>query len=107
MTVRSYTNPSVSLTSPEEGSYFTQYQQIHISVSARHDNGIRVLRLFLNDTLRFSLDGHSSVDYQFTNIELNTAGSTKIKIEAEARNTSTLGADSISVNVEGIVVGKK
>ena len=107
VTVRSYTNPVLSLLSPAEGAYYTQYQRIPVEVSATHDNGIRVIRLFVNDTLRASLDGSANMEYRFENVLLNLAGPTEIKVAAEANTTGALSQDSVRVHVEGIVPGKR
>jgi len=107
ITVRSYINPVISIQSPLGGQFFTQYQRIPVAVSASHDNGIRALRLFTNDTLRASLDGSAAQSYLFQNVLLGVAGQMEIKIEAVANTTDAVNADSVFINVEGIVPGKK
>jgi hypothetical protein len=107
VTVRSYVNPMVALRAPRDGIYFTQFQQINVEASASHENGIEALHLFVNDTLRSTLAGQTSSGYVFEQVLLGQSGLCKLKVEAEARTTGVVGKDSVTVHVEGIVIGKR
>jgi len=107
LTVRSYTNPAVSITSITTGEYFTQYEVLNITATAIHDNGIRTVKLYLNNGLYSTHDGHSQNRYTFNDVQLETAGSVEIRIVAEARTTSSIGSDTVTIQVEGIILGKK
>ena len=106
VTVRSWADPAVSLYSPSPGEYYAQYTRIDILAQATHDNGIRALRLFINDDLKMTLGGHAAAEYAFQEIELDEAGPAEIRVEAEANTTGAMGVDIVTVNVEGIVIGK-
>ena len=104
VTVIEPTIPIVKILAPENGGYFVQGQEISINVEARHSNGINKLRLYINEIFTQELGGQSSVNYSFSFVP-DTAylGETELEVEALANFTGTIGTDSISVNIEGIL----
>jgi len=109
ITVRSLENPLTEIISPKKGEFVVQYNDIVINASAQHDNGIQQVRLYINDILRNNLGGHSSEFYQFTYrlSEAEPSGDLEIKVIATANVTGSEGRDSVTVIVEGIILGKE
>ena len=104
--VVSPTKPYVNITSPNNGDYFVQYENIEIQAIAYHQNDILEIRLFINDSLKQNFSGHPSENYSF-NYELSDyTGDTEIKVQAVS-TYGYIGKDSILIKVEGIIPGKK
>lgn len=104
VTVIEPTIPIVEISSPEDGDYFVQGQEIPIEVEARHSNGINKVRLFVRDNLLIEKSGNPSNNYLFTfTPDSSYLGEAVIKLEAIANFTAASGIDSISIFVEGIL----
>ena len=107
ITVRSLDKPIVAILSPVEGAFLVQYETVTIEADAFHDNGISTVEFFINDISIDLVDGNHTTSYSHDWVIESTAGPTEIKVEAKARITSTISADSILVSVEGVIPGKK
>jgi len=107
ITVRSYVNPYVQILSPKNGAYVIQYSDVTIKARAQHNNGIHLVNFYVNDSLLARLSGGPNDEYNFTFPLAVSAGNAKLKVEAIANTTATIGKDSITVSVEGIILGKK
>ena len=107
LTVLSLVAPLVNILSPEPDDYLVQYQNLTIHTEIIHPLGIYQAILVVNDTLSIEvISGNSSESYNFTWKVNVGAGTAEIKIIAEANRTGAIGADSINVNIEGVVPGK-
>ncbi|GAB4377786.1 MAG: hypothetical protein Kow0042_26000 [Calditrichia bacterium] len=107
ITVLDLVNPVVDIKSPSEDSYITQFRSFKIRAEAVHKNGIKEVRLYINDAFIKYLNALSNNLYETTFTADSTyVGKTEIKVEAEANIVRTLGADSVMVNIEGILPGK-
>jgi hypothetical protein len=107
LTVLSLVAPLVNILSPEPDDYLVQYQNITIQSEIIHPLGIYQAILVVNDTLNIEvISGNNSESYNFTWKVTLGAGSAELKIIAEANRTGAIGADSINVNIEGVVPGK-
>jgi hypothetical protein len=97
-------DPLVRITSPQHNEYFVQMQEIDITTEAFHNNGIQKVQLFILDELISEQSGVSSNSYEFSFIpDTSYLGLTEIKVSAIANFTLTRGADSVDVNIEGII----
>ena len=104
VTVIEPTIPLVKISSPEDGDYFVQGQEIRIEVEARHSNGINKIRLFVRDSLLIEESGNPSNNYLFTfRPDSSYLGQVEIKLEAIANFTAVSGTDSIYIFIEGIL----
>lgn len=106
VTVRSFSNPSVKLLSPSEGSYFVQHGVLSVSARASHENGITRVDLIVNRIRKATLNGHPSEDYAFSYTLDEPSGPAVVKVEAVANVTGKTGADSARIFIEGVVLGK-
>ena len=104
--VLSLEKPSVNIIIPAVQSYLVQYEQVEIKAEAFHDNGISYAAFFVNDSLLGLVDGNQSNQYEFIWERADPAGVTEIKVAAYANITGAIGADSITVQIEGVVLGK-
>jgi hypothetical protein len=99
--------PIVRILSPEEGDYLIQLNEINIRAEAFHNNGINKVSLYIDDQLIGEKSGTSGNQYNFQFTPDTTyLGKTEIKITALANFSLTVGADSVSVFIEGILPGK-
>jgi len=97
-------DPLVRILSPQQNEYFVQWQEIDIMVEAFHNNGIQKVQLFVRDVFISEQSGISSNSYQFSFIpDTSYLGITEIKIKANANFSLTEGADSLNVNIEGVI----
>ena len=100
-------DPIVQIIHPNSGDYYVQLNQVEIKATASHSNGISKVLLYVNDVYKSENGGTASNQYNFTfTPDTSLLGETEIKIEAVARLVSTIGADSLLVNIEGILPGK-
>jgi hypothetical protein len=106
VTVRSQIDPSVEIVSPAEGSYWVQHSALSVSARASHENGIGRVDLYLNGKLKATSNGRADGNYAFTCPLDEPSGSAVVKVAATANVTGRVGADSVHVNVEGVVLGK-
>lgn len=106
-TVRSFENPIVQIESPETDDFFVQNETITIQANASHENGISSVNFYINDELQRTMTYQSGSRYS-TDVTLQSwVGATELKVEAVARTTRTVGCDSVTIYVEGIVLGKE
>ncbi len=105
--VPSLTAPQVSIISPLGGEFITQQNTVLVQATAISENGIFQTDFFVNDSLVSSLAGATSNSYIFNWLVREAAGQAKLKVSATARQTGLTGADSLIVNVEGIIPGKQ
>ena len=105
--VPSVNAPLVSITEPKPDSYLVQNTEVQIGATATHENGILLIRFYANDSLLVIREGSSSETYVYLwRVDL-PAGNGELKVEAVANNiTETVGGDSISVHIEGVIPGK-
>jgi hypothetical protein len=98
------TAPLVRITSPHDGEYFIQLNEIVIKADALHNNGINKIQLFVNDRFLNEQSGSPTNKYEFSFTPDSTyLGPAEIKIRAIANFSLAAGADSITVNIEGIL----
>ncbi len=107
ITVISLNIPVVNIIYPKENAYLVQYETIEMEAEAFHDNGISYVKFFVNDSPLGILDGNTLNTYIISWLNEAPAGSAEIKVTAVAREADTRGVDSISVNIEGVIPGKK
>ncbi len=105
--VISLTNPVVSILSPTSGSYLVQFESIELRAEASHDHDIYSVEFFVNDNLISIVGGNSSNIYAINWTNTAPAGLAEIKVRATAQITATINTDSIFVNIEGVVPGKR
>ncbi len=105
--VISTSEPVVNIVQPIEGSYFVLGQTCTVKVDARHENGISLVKLFVNDALLAQSDQKVNDRYVFEfTITEAMIGKTSIKAEAQARNQlQSKGQDLIYIYVGGILSG--
>ncbi|MCK4755238.1 MAG: hypothetical protein KAS58_08390, partial [Calditrichia bacterium] len=99
--------PVVNIIYPKENAYLVQYETIEMEAEAFHDNGISHVEFFVNDSSLGILDGNTSNTYTLSWLNEAPAGSAEIKVTAVARSAATEGSDRITVNIEGVIPGKK
>ena len=105
--VISTSEPVVNIVQPADGSYFVSGQICTVKVDARHENGISLVKLFVNDELLAQSDQQVNDRYvfEFTVTEA-MIGKTSLKAEAQARNQlQSKGQDLIYIYVGGILAG--
>lgn len=101
------TKPVVQILIPKHGDYFVQKNEMEIKAEAFHNNGINKIRLYVNELLEAEKSGTSATQYTlYFTPDSTLLGQTEIKIEAIANFVLTTGADSIIVNIEGIISRK-
>lgn len=107
--VISSNKPLVDIIEPEANAYFVLQQNIAVQATAEHDNGIAVVRLYVNNHLQAETDARADNHYRFTfKADSTMVGTSWIKVEAEASNQwSVKGSDSLAIQIGGIVIGKK
>jgi hypothetical protein len=97
-------NPLVRILAPANDDYFVQRSSIDIQAEAFHNNGINRIQLFVKDLFISEQSGSSANSYQFSFApDSSYLGKVEIKIAAIANFVFTVGADSVVVNIEGIV----
>ncbi len=100
--------PIVKILAPKDGDYIVQSSEMEITAEAFHNNGINRVQLYVNDLLILEESGSSTNKYDFYFTPDTTfLGKTEIKIEAIANFVLTVGADSIMVNIVGILPGEQ
>jgi hypothetical protein len=101
------TKPVVQILVPKHGDYFVQKNEMEIKAEAFHNNGINKIRLFVNELLKTEKSGTSANQYTiYFTPDSTLLGQTEIKIEATANFVLITGADSITINIEGILSRK-
>ena len=106
VTVRSFVKPAVHIvTPPADGLSVVQYSLFTLEVRAIHSNGIHHVNFYINDHFQRQVSGHPDPAYSLA-FEILDVGAVELKVEAVANVTGTAGTDSVTVNVEGIVLGK-
>jgi hypothetical protein len=107
ITVLSFIRPYVKILKPTSNDYLVQYQPTTITAQAFHENGLTQVQLWINDSLIAGQSGAAVQEYQFNWNGSGPAGLTEIKVTAVSKITALIGADSISIPLEGIVRGKR
>jgi hypothetical protein len=98
--------PVVNIISPVSGAYVVQYDDVDIEAEAFHDNGITVVKLYLNEIYIGNFSEFQPNRYKYKLTLDTAAGVAEIKVLAQA-TTSTINADSINVSIEGVIPGKR
>jgi hypothetical protein len=106
VTVRSLADPSVEILAPTEGGFWVQHSVLTVNAHARHENGIARVELYLNNHLKTTASGHSSSDYTLASPLDEPSGQATVKVLAVANVTNRVGADSVQIVIEGVVLGK-
>jgi hypothetical protein len=99
--------PVVNILYPKENSYLVQYETIDLDAEAFHDNGISYVEFFVNDSSLGIIDGNATNLYKVSWYNNAPAGSAEIRVSAVARSAATVGLDKVTVNIEGVIPGKK
>jgi hypothetical protein len=102
--VTSLNKPVVRILSPLDQQYLVQYETTKIEAEAFHENNILYVEFFVNDSSIKILSGKQTNIYSMDWIIGNNVGATEIKVSATATTTN---ADSIIVNIEGVIPGKR
>jgi hypothetical protein len=99
--------PVVRILKPLKNEYIVQYENYTFQVEAFHDNGISIVKLYVNDIFigNMNVKPANIFDYQW--IVDAPAGAAKIKVLAEASSVGTLNEDTVSISIEGVIPGKK
>ena len=106
--VVSLDNPIVKILSPLDQVYLVQYETTKIEVEAFHDNGITSVEFYVNDGSIEVLDDENTNKYIIDWMIAIPAGEAKIKVTAKAKPpASTTSSDSVFVNIEGVIPGKR
>lgn len=105
--VQSPTAPYVKILAPQNDAFIVQGSQVTINAEAVHANGLAQLSLYVRDALVKTISGHSDSEYEITWIAAESSGPAELKIVGLANITGAVGADSINVNIEGVIPGKK
>lgn len=106
ITIRSYTKPFVQIQSPKDGDFVIQNSDVDIRVHATHQNGISRLELWVAGVQVETRAGNHSNNTTFTHHITEPAGSVLISVLAVANTTQAVGSDSLTINVQGIILGK-
>ena len=100
--------PLVTILNPKDAAYIVQYQHTKVKAEVIHPLGIYQTELIVNDTIHVAIaSGNGDDIYEFNWNANAPSGKAEVKIIAEANVTGALGADSVLVNIEGIIPGKK
>ena len=106
--VISTSEPVVNILEPQDGAYFVTGQSCAVTIQAEHENGVSIVRLWINDHLMGESDNAQNGLYLF-NITLDETmvGKTALKAEATANNQlQSKGQDVIYIYVGGILAGE-
>ena len=104
--VNSYIKPTVRILKPHDNAFLVQYQTQLVEVEAFHDNGIASVALYIGDDFAGYMDASGESRYQMNWYVDNLAGDIRIRTIALA-NTNVTSTDSIVVQIEGVIPGKK
>jgi len=107
LTVVSRSTPVVNILSPVNEAYLVQFETIDIEAEVIHENDITYVEIFINEESIKILNGNQSNQYKYSWINNAAAGGAEIKVTAVAEITGNVGGDSIIVNIEGVIPGKK
>jgi hypothetical protein len=106
VTVLSYEKPVVKIARPQDGDFIVQHSITDVEVTAFHELGIRLLQFYINDSLISRQEGKTSGDYIFSWNVIQDTILAEIKVTAISMTTAVSAADSITVNIEGFILGK-
>ena len=99
--------PFVSIQKPGAGEYFVAGATITIETRAEHANGLSWVKAFINGSLIEQKNQNLSGIYTFNVIaDSSMVGQPFIRIEAKSKTVVETGADSIQVEIGGIIPGK-
>jgi hypothetical protein len=107
LTVISQDTPVINILTPINEEYLVQHETIEIEAEVIHDNDITFVEFFINDESNKILNGNMSNRYKYSWHNNAPAGVAEIKVTAVAEITGFVGRDSIMVNIEGVIPGKK
>lgn len=109
ITVQNIDKPLVNIITPQQENYFIPGENINITLTAGHDNGISKVRFYFSNQLVDSLGFAANNQYQFNYIATAAdVGKQVIKITAQAKGqAANIGQDIIEINVEGILSKKR
>jgi len=99
--------PVVRIVKPVRNEYLVQYETFDIQVEAFHDNGISVVKLFVNEIFVDNLADRGENIFDYDWIVDASAGIASIRVMAQARAIGTQNEDSTVVRIEGVIPGKK
>ncbi len=99
--------PVVRILKPVKNEYLVQYETYDIQVEVFHDNGISVAKLYVNDRFIGNLNEKSENIFEYQWQVDASSGIAQLMVLAEARSVGTLNEDSTSINIEGVIPGKK
>jgi hypothetical protein len=105
--VVSLDKPVVKILSPLDQQYLVLYETTKIEAEAINENEILYVEFFVNDSSIEILNGKETNIYSMDWIIKNNVGVTEIKVSATAKVTDSTNADSIIVNIEGVIPGKR
>ncbi|MBN1892955.1 PKD domain-containing protein [bacterium] len=105
--VLSMQKPYVRILHPMPGKFYVLHDTAHVKAIATHENGIREVRLFLRDVEAGVPAARSGDHYSFVCALEGDAGPSELKVTAFSNNILQQASDSVSVCVEGILIGKK
>ncbi len=105
VTVVSSVKPLVNVSSPTNGSYFVQNEDINIILTAYHDNSLAFVRLFVNDIQQGEESYNASNNYTFSfKTDSSMIGDVPIKVVAGAFDQpGNTGFDLVVISVEAIL----
>jgi len=99
--------PVIRIIKPLNNEYLVQYGSYNVQVEAFHDNGISIVKLYVNDLFVGNLDEKTASIFYYQWYVDADAGVAQLKVLAEARSVGTLNEDSTTVKIEGVIPGKK
>ncbi|HDQ46214.1 MAG TPA: hypothetical protein ENN17_12085 [bacterium] len=106
ITVRSHILPQVQIVAPKTDAFIVQNSLVEIRAVARHDNGIQQVDFIVDGSLCSRQAGTRDDNYRFEHRFVHPSGPLSIVVKATANVTGDVGADSVRVHVEGIILGK-
>jgi hypothetical protein len=106
VTVLSYEKPIVTITTPQEDDYIVQHSKTDVKANAFHELGISLVHFYINDSLISRQQGNAEGKFSFTWDVTQDSLLAEIKVLAISKTTAITGSDSITVNIEGFILGK-
>ncbi len=105
--VISTSQPIVNILQPPEGKYFVVGQTCTVKVKAEHENGIALVRLWVNQQFMGAQDAAPAGYFEFAfKVTESMVGKTLLRAQAVARNQlQSTGEDETYIFVGGIVPG--
>lgn len=102
-----FEKPIVKILKPAAGDYFVAGQSFAIEARADHANGLSWVKAFVKGNLIEQKSQNATGIYLFAvTADSSMVGQPYIKIEAKSKTVDETGADSIQVEIGGIIPGK-